>query len=191
MLQATKSALSRSNHPAAGVAAVVLVLGLLAWRTPLARADDVDQKAINRAHDFLKTAARGRDVLSYVHFGASYQGHSHLETRRVTRNGQTVPGHFALLYHYDWENNGKTDVAFLYDAKGAVYEVQIVRTNAILQQPFVVANGTIKVLGNLLVQAFKDQMSDAQQKELQKIVDDADAKAMLEWSLKFQQLIGR
>jgi hypothetical protein len=191
MLRATKSVLCRGNHLAAGMAAVVLVLGLMAWRTPLARADDVDPKAINRAHDFLKTAARGRDVLSYVHFGASYQGHSYLETRRVTRNGQTVPGHFALLYHYDWENGGKTDIAFLCDAKGAVYEVQIVKHNAILQQPFTLANAAVKALGSLLVQAFQGQMSDAQQKELQKIVDDADAKAMLEWSLKFQQLIGR
>src|SRR5262245_61341644 len=40
------------------------VLVLMLFVSPAARADDdIDQKAVDRAHDFLKTAKRGRDVL--------------------------------------------------------------------------------------------------------------------------------
>lgn len=156
-----------------------------------ARADDeIAQKAVTRADEFLNARARGKDILSYVHFGASYRGHAYKETRFVTRDGKKVPGHFALIYEYSWEDDGKTSVAFLCDAGGSIYEVQIVRSNAILNQPFLTANATTKVLGNLLIAAFKKQMTDEQLRKLQKTVDDADAKALLEWSLVFQQALG-
>jgi hypothetical protein len=108
----------------------------------------------------------------------------------VTSQGKRVPGHFALVYHFDWQDDGKTQLGFLCDAKGNVYEVQLVKSNASLNQPFTLANTTLKVLGNLLIEAFKDKMTAAEKKQVQKIVDDADAKAMLEWSLKFQQALG-
>jgi hypothetical protein len=168
-----------------------MVLGLSVWQAAVLRAaDDVDQKAVDRAHDFLKTAARGRDVLSYMHFGSRYDGHSYRESRFVTREGRRVPGHFALVYRYKWQGNGLTDVAFLCDARGDVYEVQAIWTNAVLNQPWVSANLTIKVLGGALAELFKDKMTEKERQDLQQLIEDANAKGMLEWSLKIQQALG-
>jgi len=171
--------------------AAVLTLVLAAVPAPLARAaDDIDQKSVDRAHAFLNTAPRGRNILSYVHFGSKYQGHSYKATRFVTNGGKRVAGHFALLYDFAWEDDGKTQVAFLCDARGTLYEVQVVSTNAVFNQPFLTANATIKVLGGLLVEAFKNKMTAAERQDVQKLVENADAKGMLEWSLKFQQGLG-
>jgi hypothetical protein len=165
---------------------------LAAQTNPLRAGDDVDPKALTRAHDFLKTAQRGADILSFVHYGAKYGSHAYQQRLTVVnQKGERVPGHFALDYQFKWEDDGVTDVRFFCDAQGGVYEVQIVKTNARLQQPYFAANLAIKVIGNLLIEAFKDNLNDAQRKEIQQIVDDADAKRMLEWSLKFQQALGK
>jgi hypothetical protein len=173
--------------------ALSMVLGLMAlFVSKVHAADAPDQKAVDRAHEFLKTQQRGTDVLSMVHYGAKYRGHTYAETRFVTNaKGERISGHFALVYTYKWEDDGKTRVAFLCDAKGNVYEVQIVETNAEFQAPFVRANVSIKVIGNLLIETFKNDLKEGQRKELQKFVDDADAKSMLEWSLKLQQTLGK
>lgn len=57
--------------------------------------------------------------------------------------------------------------------------------------PQFLAKAPIKVLGNFLIEALKDQLTTAQRKVVQKIGDDTDAKAMLEWSLKFPQALER
>jgi hypothetical protein len=171
--------------------AAAVLLGLLALQVAPARAaDDIDSRAVARARDFLDPAARGRDILSYVHFGSKYRDHSYKDTRFVTSGGQRVPGHFGLVYTFAWGDNDETDVAFLCDANGRVYEVKTLNTTAILNQPFLAANLTVKLLGNLLIEAFKNQMNEADRRQVQKLVDDADAKGMLEWSLKFQQSLG-
>lgn len=167
------------------------VLVLLFLAAPGTRADDIDRKAVERAHKFLEGAARGRDVLSYVHFGSRYDGHVYRETRVVNRAGTRVAGHFALVYAYSWEGDGKSNVAFLCDARGQVYDVQVVSTNAVLNQPFLTANATIKVLGNLLIAALEKNLTEKERKEIQQFVDSADARGMLVWSCKFQQALGR
>src|SRR5438270_428338 len=118
-----KTHLSRVSRTA------VVMLGLLVpfVHAAAAGAQTADQTSVNRAHDFLKSEKRGRNVLSYVHFGAQYKGHTFVERRGV--NNQ--PAHFALVYRMNWENDGVTNVAFLCDGKGSVYEVQILGTNAI------------------------------------------------------------
>jgi hypothetical protein len=171
--------------------AAAVLLGLLALQVSAARAaDDIDSRALARARDFLDPAARGRDVLSYVHFGSKYRDHSYKDLRGVTSGGQRVPGHFALVYTYAWGDNDETDVAFLCDGGGRVYEVKTLGTTAILNQPFLAANLTVKLLGNLIIEAFKNQMTEEDRRQVQKMVDDANAKGMLEWSLKFQQGLG-
>jgi len=166
-----------------------MLLGLTAL--PARAGDGVEQRALDRAHAFLSTARRGTDILSYVHFGAEYNGHTFKEWVTVTQDGRKVPGHFALVYEFAWEDDGRTTLAFLCDASGGVYDVQVVRTNAVFSQPYVLANGAIKVLGNLLIEAFKDNMKPEERQFVQKLVDEADAKGMLVWSLKFQQALGR
>jgi hypothetical protein len=170
-----------------------VVLGLVLLLAPAVRADDdIDQKALDRAHAFLKTTQRGRDVLGFAHAGTRYMGHKYKDSRFVTDlEGKRIPGRFALVYTYDWNDDGWTELAFLCDRRGNVYQVQVVDTNAVLNQPFAVANATIKILGNLLIEAFKDNMTADERKQVQKAVDDADAKGLLEMSLKLQQTFGK
>jgi hypothetical protein len=159
---------------------------------PVAQAgEDSAQRSAIAAHDFLKTRQRGKDILDYVHFGATYRGHEYVETRSVVDGaGLPVEGRFALVYRFYWENDGVTDVAFLCDPRGSVYAVKVTYTNAVLSQPFALANVTIQVLGNVLIRAYQDKMTGFERRMVQKLVDNADAKGLLEWSLRFQQVSG-
>lgn len=159
----------------------------LAWLTPLAPAQSIDQKSIDRAHDFLKSSNRGKGVLSFVHFGAEYKGHTFKETRNV----QNKPGHFALVYQYNWESDGVTKLAFLCDSDGKIYSVQVLSTNAFLQQPYALANTSITVIGNLILEAFRDQMSKEDVQQVRQFVDNPNARGLLEMSLKLQQTFGQ
>lgn len=152
--------------------------------------ETTEQIVLNRAHDFLKTEKRGKYIISYTHFGANYTGHSYSETREVLKQGQIVPGHFALVYTFTWGNDGWTDIAFLCDARGKVYGSTVVGTNAILQQPYGLANATIQVLGNLTIEVLKDQIKPEDRKKIQTFVDSADAKGLMEFGLALQQAFG-
>ena len=75
---------------------VVAVLAALAALAPAARGGDIDQQAVNRAHNFLKTERRGRFVLSYVPPLAV----GVLLTIALVRAGlhSALPGTWLLLY---------------------------------------------------------------------------------------------
>lgn len=150
------------------------------------------QRAVTEAHQYLNTAQNGRYILGFVHFGAQYRGHEYVKTLAVKNgNEDTVAGHFALVYRFHWEEDGITDVAFLCDARGRVYKVQAMSTNAFLSPPFGLAQISISLLGNIVMDAYKDKMSASDRRFFRKLVDDADAKAMLEWSLAFDQALSR
>jgi hypothetical protein len=151
---------------------------------PCLQGAEYSLSALNRADSFLRTQERGRDILSYVHFGADYHGHRYLKTLEV--NGS--PNDFALVYRFNWEDDGITDVAFLCDRRGSVYEVQIMDTNAVFSQPFFVAKASISILGHSIVEYYKDKLSEEDRRQLHKFVSDADVKGMLEWSLRLDQL---
>jgi len=153
----------------------------------------VEQRAVDRAHRFLSTAERGRAILSYLHFGAADRGHSYKDNLFVYGlNGNIIPGHFALVYQFDWGNDGWTRVKFLCDREGAIYRAEVLETNAgFLNQPFALANLSIQVLGNAIIAAFDQQISPDERRTLQRQVDNADAKGMMEWALRFQQAIGQ
>lgn len=169
------------------VAAAIPVLA------PPAPAQTTDvPRAIVAADRFLRTEARGKETLSYLHFGADYHGHEYQRTVAVVDgNDREIPGKFALVYRFYWEKDGITDLAFLCDEAGYVYKVQVMYTNAVLSQPFMLADATIQLLGNALIAANRDKMSPFERKVVQKIVDSADAKALLEWSLSFEQHTGQ
>src|SRR4051794_7866741 len=100
----------------------LMVLGLVNLAAATARADDeASERAVGRAHNFLSSAKRGREVLNYVHFGAKYMGHTYQKTLGVTNAGKRVPGHFALVYAYNWNTEDMTEVIFLCDNLGKVY----------------------------------------------------------------------
>lgn len=146
-----------------------------------ANPDQVSQAAVNHAHHFLGSVQHGKDILNYVHFGATYHRHEYIKT--VALGG----GSFALVYRYNWEDDGVTDIAFNCDSGGRVEGVRIEDSNARFSQPFVLANLTISVLGNALLSAFRDNMDESDQKQVQRLIDQADAKSLLEWSIRFQQ----
>ena len=84
---------------------------------------NIDQASVSRAKDFLKTESRGKSVLGSFHFGAQYKGHPYQQTLKV----KNKPGDFALVYRYNWQDDGITDVAFLCDSKGYAIGVISVR----------------------------------------------------------------
>jgi hypothetical protein len=167
------------------------LVALLALATPtLAQAP----AAVDRAHNFLKTAKRGRDVLSYVHFGYTYQGHTYVgQTGVKGAGGKLIPGQFALHYDYKWgTDGGQTRVVFLCNPRGDVYEVQTGRTNAgPLNQPFDLATLSIRVVGNVLLAALGGDLTMDEKRDVQRLIDNANAKGMLQFSLAAQQRLGR
>jgi len=166
-------------------------LGLLALLVPAARAGEgIDQTAVNRARAFLDAAKRGRNIVGHCHFGTKYRGHSYTETRGVRNGGRPVPGHFALVYQLSWADDGETDVAFFCDARGAIYKIQVLKTNAVLSQPWLAGDLAVRTLGNLVIEAFKNDLTPAQGAQVQRLVNGASAKRLLEWSLKFEQGFG-
>jgi hypothetical protein len=180
-LVTARSAVRASSRVLAAMS-LVLVLG------QLASAQAGAARSVAFADRFLRSEARGRETLNYLHFGADYHGHEYVKTLPIVDGDQRqIPGNFALVYRFYWEKDGVTDLAYLCDPDGYVYKVQVMETNAVWSQPFVLANATIKVLGNLLIEANKDKMTPLERKIVQKIVDSADAKALLEWQLKFEQ----
>jgi hypothetical protein len=168
-----------------------LVLTLVALLAPAVRAGDgVNQTAINRARAFLDAGQRGREIVSCVHFGTKYRGHFYTERRGVTNSGNPVPGHFALVYRLSWADDGESDVAFFCDAAGSLYDVQVLKTNAVLNQPWLAGDLAIKALGNVLLEAFRNNLSQAQRDDVQRIINNASARDLLKWSLRFQQGAG-
>ncbi|HLJ28642.1 MAG TPA: hypothetical protein VKY85_18180 [Candidatus Angelobacter sp.] len=172
---------------------MLLLIALLGVMAPAARAtSDISQSAVNRAHQFLNTDKRAKDTLAFVHAGTTYHGQKYLRTDFVTDDsGQTINGRFALVYRLFWNDDGVTDIAYRCYPNGNVYAVKIMYTNAEGNQPFLWANVSIQVLGNLLIDAYKDKLSVDDRRQLQKLVDNADAKGLLEWSLKLDQFFWR
>jgi hypothetical protein len=151
-------------------------------------AETAQNRAAVFADRFLSPEARGREVLGYVHFGADYHGHEYLRTVGVhDSQGRPIPEEFALVYRFHWEDDGITDIAFLCDERGYVQRVQIMYTNAVWSQPFTFANGAIKLIGKMVFEANKNKMTPLERELVQKLIDAADAKGLLEWSLRFEQ----
>jgi hypothetical protein len=169
-----------------------MFLAWLATATPAWADDDISETALNRAHAFFKTEQRAKSILSALHFAARYDGHTYKGYAKVKNgDGKIVPGHMALVYDYKWAGDGETRVAFLCDARGSFYELKVLKSNGELSRPFVLAKISIKLLGEAILAAFKDDLKEADRKQLRKLIDDADPKGLLEASLKLQQAFGR
>ena len=158
------------------------------------RAEEPSQSAINRAQAFLGKRVIGDFVTGYVHLGASYTTHEVQSVRYVTdENDKKIPGKFALVYRYKWDasGTGNTDIAFVCDPKGNVEDVRVLGTDAVLQEPFLVADATIQILGNVMIEAFREKMTDADVRRVQRLVDAANSEGLLEFSLMFRQAVER
>jgi hypothetical protein len=164
----------------------VAMLATTQFSTPASAA--ITQEAVNRAHSYLKTREMGVNVLSFVHFGAAYKGHAFVRTLPVNdAAGCQLPDDFALVYRFQWEDDGVTEVAFLCDGQGRVYKTQIMNSNGRLQQPFAMANLAIQVLGNAITDSLRDSLTDKDRAELKRLVESADAQGLLNVYLRLGQ----
>jgi hypothetical protein len=155
-----------------------------------ARADE-SSKAIQRARSFLDSESVGRDVLTLVHMGARYDGHEFNSVQKVNQADEILRGHFALIYDFRWEGDGLTKLAFICDPRGHVYGVQVLDSNGVINTPFALSKLSLDVVGNGLVEAFKDQMSSQDRARLKALISNADPKAMLEMLLQIRQAVER
>jgi hypothetical protein len=171
--------------------AVFTALVILASSVHQSHGGDIAQTAVNRARNFLETERRGKFISSYLHFGSSYDGHEIKKLVGVTGpGGNVVEGHFALIYEFDWDKTGWTTVAFFFDEMGTFYELKALKSNAVINQPFLKADLAIVVLGSALFEIFKDQMNEDQKRDARHFIDNANSKGLLELSLQLQQRFG-
>jgi hypothetical protein len=166
----------------------LVALALLALTGQHAWADDIDMKAVTRAHAFLKSAKRGEFIGGFCHFGTTYQRHSYAKSLKVTdRDERVIPGHFALAYDFTMSDDIKTQLAFLCDAKGNVYKVQVLSSNGVFQRPYALANISIKLVGEAVYESIKDNLAEADRKAFRRLVDNADAEGLMLFCLRVQQ----
>jgi hypothetical protein len=158
-------------------------------------ADQPSPEAVQRAHDFLNSRVTGSYITGFVHLGSPYDSHQLVESggvRGVSANGQPVPGEFALVYQFTWHGGtGKTTLAFLCDKKGNVEQIQALSSNAVLSPPFDLAKLSIAVLGETLLEAFKQQLDANDRMQIRAVVQNADPHALLEIGLKYRQAFNR
>ena len=164
----------------AGAAIVLIaILGLQALD------QGVNPQAVARAQAFLNPADRGKEILNFIHLDKTYRSHEYLETMAYDY------GRFDLVYKFHWSDLENapdyTDVTFHCDRTGTVESVSTGDTTAKISQPFAAANLTINVVGNLVFTALKDELTEGDQREVKQLIDRADAKALLEWELRFEQ----
>jgi len=177
----------RSRTSARTALLLLLPVLLVAPSLPIpAQAQEISQRAIDRADSFFRPEVRGKEILGYLHLGAAYHGHRSMGVRAIEGSRDQ----FELVYRFFWEDDGFTDVALLCDANGYLYQLQVLDTNAVFNRPFLFARATMNVLGNTLIEVFKKDITPNQRKLAQKLVDDADAKGLLELSLWLEQHFG-
>ena len=128
-----------------------------------------------------------------MHMGGTYKDHEVIQVLKVVdKDGDPVPGHFAVKVVYTWDTafgENTTKALFFCNELGKVIDIEA-DTTSILSQPFDIAGATINVLGNIIIEAFGDKMNPDDRKAFKKIVDKSDAKGLLIWSLEFQMRTG-
>jgi hypothetical protein len=178
--------MNRLRTNARATALFLLVLALASILSYPAAVQGASPGSLDRAHNFLKAEQRGKEILNVLHFGADYLSHRYFAVKTFD------DGSFALGYTFKWRttDDGYTNVAFVCDADGNVQRVIVLDTDAVINRPFVFANLSIKLLGQLLLEHHRDKMSESDRRRLQQLVNDADAHAFLEWSLRLAQFVG-
>jgi hypothetical protein len=174
----------------------VVFLGLVAR---IAVAGEPTSQALNKARrlcDFDVKVQRGRELLQSLHFGSTLKSCQELgvASKVTDGSGREIEDQFALVFRWRWDAGGgvgTTDVAFFFNDRGQFLSLRPIKTDAVFNQPFALADLSIQVVGQVMIKAFEDDMSEADKRQFQRILDNADTKALLEWSLKFQQAAGR
>lgn len=131
------------------------------------------ERAISKDRSFIENDDNAKSILGFMHPTANYMGQ---------RYSHYVPGDngsFTIFYDFPWEDNNSTTVAFDADADGTVHSVSVAQDTSSFPA-FVGANLLIQVLGNMVIDSYKDKMTDEQRNKAQQLVRDTDAKGLME-----------
>lgn len=149
----------------------------------------------SKAERLLNEQSRAKSVLSLLHFGATYSSHKCERTGGILDNSnRLIPGAFYLDYEYVWDAGGglgHTTVRYYFNGNGILYHVGIQKTDAIVHQPFAMANISIAIVGGIVQKALENDLSEQGKADLQKIIQNADAKKLLEFSLAIDLLVSK
>ena len=151
---------------------------------------DVSSSVIRKTKSFLETRTTGKYILEFLHMGGTYKSHTLNRVTGVNDSlGKTVSGKFAVIYDFVWDANGKghTRVAFYCDKQGTITGIKVLYYDAYVNTPFTFAEGAIHVVGQLVIEAFRDQMSSSERRTAESLVRSADAKGLLTLGLALRQ----
>jgi hypothetical protein len=141
---------------------------------------------IQRAKSFLDNDQNASSILSFIHLYADYHGHEFLgETGVKDSSGNSVPGEVALIYRYHWEDDGVTEIGFFVNQSGTIVGTWLGKDNGVFSQPFALANLSIQVVGRMVINS-DDKMSATDRELAVKLVDNADARGLLNLWLRMQ-----
>jgi len=149
-----------------------------------------DRVTVQRALRSFDAAPRAKFMLTALHPGATDTNHKCVAVVGVNDpSGKPVPGHFCLRYQFSWSTSfgdDTTSVDLLFDDLGRLHEINNERTTAIVNQPYVLANGAIQVVGALVQEAFKDRMSAEDRKFVQGCIDNPNARGLMKWVVQLE-----
>jgi hypothetical protein len=173
-----------------GIAKMACTVVFLAIGTGVAtrtlEAQAVSRSAVNKAESFLKNDCRGKEIMGFIYLGADYKGASYRDLKPVGDGG------FVVTCELRWETTGPgyTVVALSFDSGGSLSGTRVVDTDAFIPS-FYLASKSIEILGNALLDQYKDRLSEIQLNLFRKIVKAADAKSLMELILAIEQLAGQ
>ena len=166
------------------IVAVAVPVARLEGRAARAGADTI---AAARAIRFLNDANRGRFILQFLHFGTEYRGHPLVTMRDGSVVRELSGGAFAVFYDFAWDADGRTIVGFVFDRAGRLRDLEVVDTNAVLAQPFRMANAAIGVVGAVGLDAMREDLTRSELALARELISAADAKRLLVLLLALQQ----
>lgn len=152
-----------------------------------------DAQLIANAKRYLDTTHNAKQILMLAHLGADLKSYSYAgDTFIKDAQGRKVPGHFALVFDYDWQWNGSgyTRLAFLYDENGVIYDISVMATNGVANAPFELSGASIKLVGGIFIEAMRGNASAEELRKLEAAVKSANTKALLVYSIQIGQATG-
>lgn len=152
-----------------------------------------DARLVSNAKKYLDTTHNAKQILMLAHLGADLLDYSYAgETFIKDQQGRKVPEHFALVFDYNWEWNGRgyTRLAFLYDEKGVIYDISVMSTNGVANAPFELSGASIKLVGGIFVEAMRGNAAPEELRKLEAAVRSADTKSLLMHSIRIGQATG-
>jgi hypothetical protein len=165
------------------VPAAIPALFLIGVPTAASAADSVSAQAVRKAHAYLAQEDKGREVLGVVHTFATYRRHDYVTGYELGG------GTFSLVYRYFWNEEDHTDIEFRCTSGGYVNSLRVLSTTAWVQQPFLMSRTLVKVMGNAFLRSEGDQLTAADRARIQRLIDNADTKALLETMLFVEQVL--